>query len=261
LLAGTAAVLFGLISIFGKLLVQYPGNNPVALMSVRAFLAFAVLAAGLLVFDREALRLAWRDVPFFLMFGLVGIAGCYSLYLLALQYISVTTAIVIVYTYPVQVAFLAALFLGERLSTGKLLALTLSVLGCFLVAEAYNMDALQGNMTGILLCLGASVSISMFNLIAKRVLGHYGSRRLTVYAFGFGALWMFVAASPGAVFSIQLPPAGWGILIAWVLFPTSRFSARSSWYPQSQWHACSWARTSQGCSCWVPRSSSRQLSC
>jgi len=219
-LVGTAAVLSGLISIFGKLMIQYPGNSPVALMSVRASIAFAALAAGLLLLRRQELRLAWRDVPFFALFGLVGVAGCFSLYLIALQHTSVTTAIVIVYTCPVQVAILAALFLGERLNARKLLALGAAIVGCLLVAQAYDLNSLRGNFTGILFSFGVSVSLTAYNLLAKRAVGRYSAWTMTVYAFGFGSLWMMLIAAPPAILAIRLPAEGWLILFAWALIPT-----------------------------------------
>ncbi len=220
LLAGTAAVLSGLISIFGKLMVQYPGNNPVALMSVRALLAFVTLAVGLFVFRRQELRIAWRDIPFFALFGLVGIAGCFSLYLTALQYISVTTAIVIVYTFPAQVAILATVFLGERLNARKMLALGSAILGCLLVAQAYDLVSLRGNLTGILFSFGASVSLTIYNLLGKRAVGRNGAWTMTLYGFGFGSLWMFLIATPQNILAIHLPTEGWLILFAWALIPT-----------------------------------------
>ena len=219
-LAGTAAVLSGLISIFGKLMIQYPGNSPVALMSVRASIAFVALAVGLLVLRRQDLQIVWHDVPFFALFGLVGVAGCFSLYLIALQHTSVTTAIVIVYTFPAQVAVLAAVFLGERLNARKLLALGAAIAGCLLVAQANDLDSLRGNLTGIVLSFAVSITLTLYNLLAKRAVVRYGAWTMTVYALGFGSLWMLLIATPPAVASIHLPAEGWLILIAWALIPT-----------------------------------------
>ena len=219
-LAGTAAVLSGLISIFGKLMIQYPGNSPVALMSVRASIAFAALAVGLLVLRRQDLRIVWRDVPFFALFGLVGVAGCFSLYLIALQHTSITTAIVIVYTFPAQVAVLAAVLLGERLNTRKLLALGAAIAGCLLVAQAYDLNSLRGNLTGILFSFAVSIALTLYNLLAKRTVVRYGAWTMTVYALGFGSLWMLLIATPSAIISLRLPADGWLILIAWALIPT-----------------------------------------
>ena len=220
ILAGTAALLWGLISIFGKVLVNYPGNNPVALMFIRAALAFVTLGVGLLIFRPRELRIIWRDVPFFLAFGLLAIAGSYCLYIFALKYVSVTTAVVIMYSYPVQVAVLATLFMNERLNAGKVVALVMALTGCFFVAEAYNLERFQVNLTGILFSLGASISVTIYNLGSKRMVGRYSPWTFTLYGFGFGALWMLIISSPQAVLSVRLPLEGWISLVAWAWFPT-----------------------------------------
>jgi drug/metabolite transporter, DME family len=218
-LAGSAGVLWGLISLFGKLLVRYD-VDPSAIMAVRATLAFLTLGVALWALQPRALRIGWNDVPFFLLFGLVAVAGSYATYVYALKYTTVTTAVVIGYTYPALVSLLAVFFLDEELRWTKVLALALALGGSFLVAEGFKPGALRVNLTGILFSLGTSVALTLYSLLSKRAVVRYGPWTLSLYGFGFGALWLCLIASPRAVASIQLPAVGWAILVAWAWIPT-----------------------------------------
>ena len=218
-LAGAAGILWGLISLFGKLMVAYP-IDPSVVVAIRAALAFICLAVPLLVLRPKLLRIGWSDVPFFLALGLFGVAGAYVTYVYALKNTTVTTAVVIGYTYPAMVAAAAALFLGEKLTRVKVIALVLAILGCFFVAQGYNMAAFQMNLTGILFSLGTAIGLTAYNILAKGAITRYGPWTLAAYGFGFGAFWLFIIASPQAVLSAQLTPEAWMIMAAWVLIPT-----------------------------------------
>ena len=218
-LAGSAGILWGLISLFGKLIVAFP-VDPGAVVAIRAALAFLFLAVPFLCFRPKLLRIGWSDVPFFMALGLFGVAGAYLTYVYALKNTTVTTAVVIGYTYPAMVAVAAALFLGEKFTRTKAIALVLAVTGCFFVAQGYNLNAVQMNSVGIMYSLGTAIALTTYNILAKGAIKRYGPWTLSAYGFGFGAFWLFVIASPQAVFSTHLPPAGWMILAAWVLIPT-----------------------------------------
>jgi hypothetical protein len=74
-LAITGTTIWSVAPLFYQhLLEQYVALQPLTLIFWRDVIAGGVLAALLGVFRPQALRIGWRDVPFFLAYGLVGLA-------------------------------------------------------------------------------------------------------------------------------------------------------------------------------------------
>lgn len=219
LLAVAAAVLWATLGILGKFLYRY-GADPLTVVTIRAIIAFTTLAAILAVVDRRLLRINRRDIPFFALYGLVGVTFNYASYFYALRWTTVTTAVILLYTYPALVTLLAALFLGERLSWMKGLALGLTFVGCCLVVQGYDPGALRLNLYGVLFGLGAGATAAVYSLFGKKALQRYDSWTAVCYAFGFGALFLIILRSPQAVLTVNYPWPAWATILALAWFPT-----------------------------------------
>ena len=116
----------------------------------RASFSAVILFAALAFRQPRSLRIAWRDVPFFLAFGLFGIAAFYVVYITAIDLAGMSVAAVLLYTAPAWVAMISAIFLGEPLTKRTTLAVALAMIGCALVARVYDLHGLQLNGLGIL---------------------------------------------------------------------------------------------------------------
>jgi len=223
LLAAAAAGLWATLGPLGKFLYGY-GADPLTVVTIRATIAFGTLALILAVVDRRLLRLERRDIPFFALYGLVGVALNYASYFYALRWTTVTTAVILLYTYPALVTLSSALFLDEPLSGAKGLALLLTFAGCFLGVQGYNLDALRLNLYGILFGLGAGASAAAYSLFGKKAVQRYPSWTTVCYAFGFGALFLVIllalVRSSGAVFAVRYPGPAWAAILALAWFPT-----------------------------------------
>lgn len=219
LLAVVAAVLWATLGILGKFLYCY-GADPLTLVTIRASIAFATLATILAVVDRRLLRISRRDIPFFALYGLVGVTFNYASYFYALRWTTVTTAVILLYTYPALVTLLAALFLGERLNWIKGLVLGLTFVGCCLVVQGYDLTALRLNLYGVLFGLGAGATAAVYSLFGKKALQRYDSWTAVCYAFGFGALFLIILRSPQAILTVNYPWPAWVAILAVAWFPT-----------------------------------------
>ena len=222
LLAVAAAVLWATLGILGKFLYGY-GADPLTVVTIRATVAFVTLAIALAVADRRLLHLSGRDIPFFALYGLIGVAFNYAAYFYALRWTTVATAVILLYTYPALVTLLSALFLGERMNRAKGLALVLTFAGCFLVTQGYDPGALRLNLYGILFGLGAGASAAVYSLFGKKALQRYDSWTAVCYAFGFGALFLIplvILRSPQAFAAVRYPWPVWAAILALAWFPT-----------------------------------------
>jgi drug/metabolite transporter (DMT)-like permease len=71
-------------------------------------------------------------------------------YLFTISKIKVAAAILLHYTGPVFVTLYAAIFRRQKLTRNSTLALLGTLLGCYLVVGAYNLDLLALNRAGII---------------------------------------------------------------------------------------------------------------
>ena len=217
LLALTAGVVWATLGVLLKSLYAYD-TDPLTMATFRALIAFATLAIILAIVKPRLLRIHRQDIPFFLLYGLVGVTLTYITYFYALRFTSVTTAVILLYTYPALVTLFATVLLGERLDWIKGLVLVLTFAGCFLVAQGYDPTALKLNLKGVLWGLGAGVTAAIYSLFGKKALQRYDSWTTVCYGFGFGALFLLILRPPQTILSTNYPWRAWITILAlaWV---------------------------------------------
>jgi drug/metabolite transporter (DMT)-like permease len=112
---------------------------PFAFTAARVVLALAVMTvvAGLLGRLRRPDR---RDLPIILSTGLLAMAALMTLTHVALQYVPAGRAAILIYTNPLWVAPLAAVALGERLTTTRIVGLLLGIAGIVVLFNPLGFD-------------------------------------------------------------------------------------------------------------------------
>lgn len=206
-----AACLWATIGIFGREAYQQ-GAQPLEAASARAALAFVGL--GLLnAWRPRRLAVPLSELPFFALFGAVGIALFYWLYFAALERVSVGVAAALLYTAPVFAVLLARALFGESLGPRKLAALATAVAGVVLVSGALGSPssptgtAGDGRTLGLLFGLGSGLAYALFTLFGRRSGARHDAVRTVFWAMGFGALvlgllvppWRVLIEHPGAI--------------------------------------------------------------
>ena len=188
------------------------GLTPLTVVFWRAGLA-ALLLGGALAVVRPAmgkgfglLRVSRRDLPLFVVFGLLGVTAFYLLYIYSVVLVGVAVAVVLLYTAPVFVAVMAWRWLGEGFGARKVAALGLTFVGCALVARVYDPAAVRVNAVGILCGLGAAFTYALYSILGKLSLGRgHHIATMSFYVYGIGALGLFVVAlvaGPGQLVSM-----------------------------------------------------------
>lgn len=218
-LAALAAALWATLGLFGKFLYRYP-VDPITVVALRAAIAALTLGAVLAVCRPGWLVIDRRDLPFFALFGLVGVALNYACYFLALKWTTVTTAVVLLYTYPALVVLGAAIFFQEAVGRLKALALLLALGGCFLVAQGYDPAALRFNLPGVFYGLGAAVTMAAYSLLGKRGVRRYPGWTVVFYAIGFGAAGLALWRGTGLLLALSYPWPAWLLILGLAWLPT-----------------------------------------
>ncbi len=160
------------------------------------------------------------SLPKFLFYSVFSVVLNYLGFYLALRWIPVTVAIVVVYTYPALVLILSRLFLSEPFGAVEGGALALTSVGVFLIAGGYRLDRLAVNAPGVGLAFLTALSIAVYNVAGKRLAREFDPWALLFWGFTLGAaiLWGTHLGTGGGL--PGLPPAGWGLLLCLALFPT-----------------------------------------
>lgn len=192
-----AAALWGTLGLFARALGG-AGISPLEMTSARAAGA-AILLALWIARRPTKLRIRPRDLPFFLAFGVLGLALFHFLYFAALQHTSIAVAVALLYTAPAFVLIGSRLWFGEPIDAARLAALGLVLAGIFLVTGALRLVASgQASITGIALALGlgSGLSYGLYTIFGKRALERYDTDQTVFYSFIFGALVLALVAPP-----------------------------------------------------------------
>ena len=162
LLIIVSAVSFGTLAIFGRYAFA-DGLDIFTLLFLRFTLA-AIVIAGLLIFRREKMPHG-KELYLLIGMGAVGYVGQSFSYLTAIKFASVGLVALLLYLYPVFVAILSTLFLKEKFTRLKFVALALATLGATMTANPQG-----GKWTGILLALSAAAIYSVYIIVGSGVM-------------------------------------------------------------------------------------------
>lgn len=214
-----AAALWGFIPVISKSLYA-SGVDPLVAATFRATLAALVFFVISAIRSRHSLRIKWRDVPFFMLFGLLSVVGMYCFFFLAVAHIPISMATVLLYTAPAWVILLSWAVLREAASRSRIVSFVVACVGCFLVVRAYDARSLALNLEGILYGLGSGLSYAMLSVLGKIGLRRYSPLTNTSYALLFGAGFMWIVRPPSVLFGRAYSVAEWSGFWALAVFCT-----------------------------------------
>ena len=209
-LAAGAAVLWATGAVTAKWLFSSIGFDvgPMALSGARAWLAFLVTLVYLALFRRGPLRVSRRDLPFLVMFGVLGLALVHFTYFQTIQLTNVATAILLEYLAPVLVLVVSVALLGERWSWTLPVGVALSVAGCALMVGVLG-GKLVVTPAGIGWGLASAVFFAGYTVMGKYAAQRYSPWTLLVYGLGAASLfWLVVMRGPGQILAVVSRPAG-----------------------------------------------------
>ena len=211
LLVAAAAVLWGMLGPVTRVaLAEGVGATEVAFWR-------AVIAAGIFGVHAAAIgrvRIARRDVPSVVAFGVFGVAGLLATFSWAVEAGGAALAAILLYTAPVWVALLSWLFLRERMTARKLAALAVASVGVAGIA-ASGGGGIRLTPAALGWGLASGFAYALYYLFGKRYFTVYPTATLFVWALPVGALAMLplVEWAPKSA-------AAWGSLLFIAVLPT-----------------------------------------
>ncbi len=162
-----SSIAFGTSGPFGKALIN-AGYSPLQASWTRVAGAAVVLVPVALTLRRRAAgRAVRRHWPFLLLFGLMGVAGCQTLYFVAASRLPVGVAILLEYTGPVLVVAWIRFVRRAAVPPRAALGVGIALAGLACVVEVWS--GLAFGASGLLAGLGAAAFQASYFLIVDRV--------------------------------------------------------------------------------------------
>ena len=207
-----AGLFWGSMGIFVRHLNDL-GFSSIQVACLRLTTAGILFALILLIKDRKGFKIALRDIPLFLALGLVSILFFTCCYFTAIRLMTMSTAAILLYTSPIWVMILAIIFLKEKFTIQKLIALILAFAGCVLVS------GFGGKVTvvGILVGLGSGLGYGLYSIFGTFALKKYSPYTVTCYTFLIAGLGSIFVANPvdlvSKISAIENKPALFGFVL------------------------------------------------
>ena len=158
--------------------------EPIVILMLRMGFAVPVYIAILIYALRagEGYKLSLRPVLAAIGLGALGYYLCALLDFTGLVYITAQLERLLLFTYPVFVLILGALFFGVKVSRSGIGAIFIAYLGLAVIFAGGDIASGKNVVLGSALVLGCAVLFASFQIFAKPVIDRIGSRLFTCIA-------------------------------------------------------------------------------
>jgi drug/metabolite transporter (DMT)-like permease len=190
LLAATGAALFSLNGIWARYLLD-DGVDAARLSQLRSAGAWLILLVVLGLARPDLLRVDRSMLPGLALLGVVGLAAVHATFFLAIDRLEIGPALTIQYLAPLLLLVWLRTVHGRRIAPSLWGAVGLSLLGCFLVVEAYDAGGLDA--VGLVAAFGSTVTFAIYMVGSERA-GHRLEAVTTLFwVFGFATVFWALA--------------------------------------------------------------------
>ncbi len=211
-----SGAMFAFIGLVGKLALQR-GIGPMEMLGFRFLVSAGLLLLFLATFRRQFLRLTWREALLFAGLGIGGYSVLAWSFFKALETISASLTVLLLYTYPVIVAVIAHFWLGEKISARKLPWFLLALVG--LVTLVWGDIEVKG-LIGIGFGLLAALAYALYILASKVLLRDTSALKAVTFIQAASAV-LFLALSFQSIERwSEVIVGSWGLILFFALVPT-----------------------------------------
>jgi drug/metabolite transporter (DMT)-like permease len=179
--------------------------DPMDLAAARAVAATLLLLLYLAVFDRPALRVRTRSLPFLAAFGVFGLAAVHFTYFKTLSLTGVATAILLEYLAVVLVLVFSVAFLKERPTWRLPAAVLASVGGCALIVGVLG-GSVRVSGPGLAWGLASAFFFALYTLLGKYSSGRFAPWTLLVYGLAAASVFWCAYLGPARVAAVYRDP-------------------------------------------------------
>ncbi|MCR2820193.1 DMT family transporter [Lederbergia panacisoli] len=213
-----AALLWGAISVFVKKLSFY-GFSEMEIVTIRVVSALVWILPIAFIRKRKQLTIRMRHIWLFIGTGLCSIVFFNWAYFKAMNIMSISLAVMLLYTAPAFVAIFSTIFLKEILTKKKVIAYLTTVAGCTIIALAGKETGGNWSALGFMIGLCSGLGYALYTIFGKIALKVYDSFTITFYTF-FVSSFTLLPLFPFWKKATALPLEAWGYMAGLGLLPT-----------------------------------------
>jgi drug/metabolite transporter (DMT)-like permease len=210
-LIAISASAFGTLAIFGRF-VRSDGMDTFTALFLR-FGVSALIMSAILILRRERFPRG-KILAQLVGMGALGYVGQSFTYLTAINYASAGLVALLLYLYPFFVTILSTIFLREKVTRIKIVALVLALIG-----TALTVDPAGGQTIGALLAIAAALIYSAYIIVGANVTKHVSAvQSSTVIFASAGAVYGLLTFFNGAHFPAS--NFGWFSILGMIFIAT-----------------------------------------
>lgn len=219
-LIAAAAALWGFIGIF-VLKLQELGFSPIEIVNIRAVTAGLILVVYSLLKDPALLKIKISDVKYFAGTGIASIVFFNWCYFTAMKMITLSLAVLLLYTAPIFVILISRIVFKEKITGGKIFALCMTLTGCLFISGLLPGMNISISAAGFMAGIGSGLGYALYSIFAKLAGKKYSSITISTYTFISAAL--FLTPITGVFFKTDILLKNESILYSagLGLFPTA----------------------------------------
>jgi drug/metabolite transporter (DMT)-like permease len=185
--------------------------------------SFATLLMAVILFIRKEQLPRGKILLQLIGMGALGYVGQSFSFLSAIKYASAGLVALLLYLYPMFVFILSVIFLREKATGIKILAIGLALIG-----TALTVDPAGGQLYGILLAIAAALIYSVYIIVGTDVMKHVSALQSSFIIFASAAtVYGILTGLNGAHFPVT--SSGWlgiaGIVLVATVIPVATFLA------------------------------------
>jgi len=171
--------------------------------------------------DPKLLNIDLKDSLSFIGTGIFSIVFFNWCYFTAIKEVSLSVAVILLYTGPVFVAILSRIFFGEPLTGRKIGALVFTLIGCALVVKLVPVGDQKLSWYGILIGLGSGFGYALYSIFGKHALKKYESLTVITYTFVFASVVLLPTSGLTIEFNQLVSKYIWLQILGLGFFPTA----------------------------------------
>ncbi len=223
-----AAVLWGTIGLFGTILGNM-GMKSTEISFYRLLSASVLLAIVLLVKGKglSLFRISRKGLVSCMLIGFICQAIYNIFYMNAVTMTGMSTAAVLLYTSPIFVMIISRIFFKETITSRKILAIFLNIIGCVLTVTGGDFSGLSVALAGVIFGVLAGFTYGLLPVFSRLGADDENPFTSAFYGLFFGMVALFFISKPytGMSVPVTLPMIltiiGFGLIpsaIAYIIY-------------------------------------------
>lgn len=200
-----AGILWGSMGLFVRGL-NADNLKSLEIVEIRSLVSTVIMGLFVLFYDKSLFKIKLKDLWCFIGTGVFSLTFFNLCYFKTILMTSMSVAAILLYTAPIIVVLLSAIFFKEKITVSKVTAMILAFAGCFFVTGIVG-NIISGGVAGmtlsykgILIGLGSGLGYALYSVFSRFALERgYGSMTISFYTFLFSSAATMLISNPAPI--------------------------------------------------------------